>query len=156
MMPMGMYHFPRLKGPGTNPSRPEVIRRKIGVTYEVYKPMTAALFSGINKFKLKQRECNSPSQRRKGGLAESKQPTNTRKNHHKPYSVDRSLSIMIHFLPPSRSGECIISCESKYNTRSIDPLRCTSDILQKFHSILESAIILPTGAKTNTDTPAPR
>lgn len=34
MIPMGMYHFPREKGPGTSLSRPEVMRRKMGVAYE--------------------------------------------------------------------------------------------------------------------------
>lgn len=30
--PIGMYHFPRWNGPGTSLSRPEVMRRKMGVT----------------------------------------------------------------------------------------------------------------------------
>ncbi len=42
-MPMGKYHFPRLKGPGTNLSRPDVMRKSIGAAYETYKPITADL-----------------------------------------------------------------------------------------------------------------
>lgn len=41
--PMGRYHFPSENGPGTSLSLPEVMRRKTGVTYDVYKPITAAL-----------------------------------------------------------------------------------------------------------------
>lgn len=35
ILPQGMYHFPRLNGPGTSLSRPEVIRKNIGVAYDV-------------------------------------------------------------------------------------------------------------------------
>ena len=34
-MPMGMYHLPSENGPGWRRFRPEVMRRKIGVTYDV-------------------------------------------------------------------------------------------------------------------------
>ena len=43
IIPMGRYHLPRVNGPGTSLSRPEVIRRKMGVAYEVYNPITDAL-----------------------------------------------------------------------------------------------------------------
>ena len=46
--PIGMYHRPRVNGPGTSLSRPEVMRRKMGVTYEVYKPITAELVDWIS------------------------------------------------------------------------------------------------------------
>ena len=45
--PRGILHLLRLNGPGTNIFRPEVIRRNIGVAYEVYKPMTAILYGSI-------------------------------------------------------------------------------------------------------------
>lgn len=35
IMPIGIYHLPRLNGPGTNFSLPDVILRKIGIAYEV-------------------------------------------------------------------------------------------------------------------------
>jgi hypothetical protein len=35
MMPMGMYHFPRVNVPGTSLFRPEVIRRRMGVAYDM-------------------------------------------------------------------------------------------------------------------------
>lgn len=41
---MGKYHFPRLKGPGTSLSRPEVMRNNIGVAYDTYNPITADLY----------------------------------------------------------------------------------------------------------------
>lgn len=41
--PIGVDHRPRVKGPGTSLFRPDVIRRNIGVVYEVYNPMTEAL-----------------------------------------------------------------------------------------------------------------
>lgn len=40
---MGMYQRPNLNGPEINLSRPDVIRRKMGVAYDVYNPMTDAL-----------------------------------------------------------------------------------------------------------------
>lgn len=33
--PIGKNHLPRVKLPGTNLSRPDVIRRKMGVAYDV-------------------------------------------------------------------------------------------------------------------------
>jgi len=33
--PIGVAHLPRLNGPGTSLSLPEVIRRKIGAAYDV-------------------------------------------------------------------------------------------------------------------------
>lgn len=33
--PIGTHHLPRLNLPGTNVSRPDVIRRKMGVAYDV-------------------------------------------------------------------------------------------------------------------------
>lgn len=41
--PIGVDHRPRVKGPGTSLFRPEVIRRNMGVVYEVYRPITDAL-----------------------------------------------------------------------------------------------------------------
>lgn len=38
-----MYQRPNLNGPEINLSRPDVIRRKMGVAYDVYNPMTDAL-----------------------------------------------------------------------------------------------------------------
>ena len=38
--PIGKYHLPSVNGPGTSFSRPEVIRRKMGVTYEMYSAIT--------------------------------------------------------------------------------------------------------------------
>ena len=43
MMPIGMYHLPRVNGPGTSLSRPDVMRKKMGAAYDVYRPMTAEL-----------------------------------------------------------------------------------------------------------------
>lgn len=43
MAPMGKYHLPSENGPGTSRFLPDVMRRKMGVTYEVYKPITDAL-----------------------------------------------------------------------------------------------------------------
>lgn len=42
-IPRGVVHRPRLNGPGTNVLRPEVMRRKMGVMYERYSPITAIL-----------------------------------------------------------------------------------------------------------------
>lgn len=33
----------QVKGPGTSLSRPEVMRKKIGAAYDVYRPITEAL-----------------------------------------------------------------------------------------------------------------
>ena len=41
--PIGVDQRPRVKGPGTSLFRPEVIRRNMGVVYEVYNPITEAL-----------------------------------------------------------------------------------------------------------------
>lgn len=41
--PIGVAHLPRVKGPGTNLSLPEVMRRNMGAAYEVYNPITEAL-----------------------------------------------------------------------------------------------------------------
>lgn len=43
MLPMGRYHRPSENGPGMSLSLPEVMRRKIGVAYDVYMPITDAL-----------------------------------------------------------------------------------------------------------------
>ena len=43
MMPTGRYHLPSVKNPGVSAFRPEVIRRKMGVAYDTYKPITDAL-----------------------------------------------------------------------------------------------------------------
>ena len=43
IIPIGLYHIPKENGPGSNVCRPEVSRRKIGVTYEMYRAMTVAL-----------------------------------------------------------------------------------------------------------------
>lgn len=43
IMPTGMYHLPSVKNPGESAFRPEVIRRKMGVAYDTYKPITDAL-----------------------------------------------------------------------------------------------------------------
>lgn len=45
IMPIGMYHLPSVNHPGESAFRPEVIRRKMGVAYDTYKPTTAALKS---------------------------------------------------------------------------------------------------------------
>ena len=47
-IPIGMYHFPREKGPGCSLLRPDVMRRKIGVTYDVYRPITDALRTRVS------------------------------------------------------------------------------------------------------------
>lgn len=44
MLPIGTHHFPRENGPGTSLFLPEVMRRKMGVLYDVYMPMTDALW----------------------------------------------------------------------------------------------------------------
>ena len=35
IIPMGIYHLPRLNGPGTNCFLPDVIIKNIGIAYEV-------------------------------------------------------------------------------------------------------------------------
>ena len=48
-MPMGMYHFPSVNGPGWSLVLPEVILRNMGVTYETYSPITDALYLTCEK-----------------------------------------------------------------------------------------------------------
>ena len=43
IIPIGLYHLPKENGPGSKVCRPEVSRRKIGVTYEMLRAMTVAL-----------------------------------------------------------------------------------------------------------------
>ena len=48
MIPTGMYHLPSENGPGWRRFRPDVMRRKIGVTYDVYRPITDALRTRVS------------------------------------------------------------------------------------------------------------
>jgi len=46
--PTGRYHLPSVKNPGDSAFRPEVIRRKMGVAYDTYRPITDAPASEDN------------------------------------------------------------------------------------------------------------
>lgn len=42
-MPIGLYHLPSVKYPGERASCPAMTRRKMGVAYDTYNPITDAL-----------------------------------------------------------------------------------------------------------------
>lgn len=82
----------------------------------------------------------SPCEGSESRLREPKAPEHARRYHDEPYSVHRCLSVVIHFFPPTRSREGVISCESEYHSRGIDSLSSTGDILQGIENRLAQLI----------------
>lgn len=129
MVPMGKYHLPSENGPGTSLPLPEVIRRKTGVTYEVYRPITAALDTVGQTGIAYDRADSSPSEGGQRRLRESKQAADCSEDHDEPHCIDRCLRAVIDTLPPAAAGEGVIARKREYDTASVDALRGASDEL---------------------------
>ena len=84
----------------------------------------------LSNLYIQDRAISSPSKRSESRLWEPKAPKYGWNNHHEPYSIYRCLSPVIHLFPPARPRKGVISCESEYNSRSIDSLSSTGDKLQ--------------------------
>lgn len=86
IVPIGVAHLPRLKGPGTNCFFPEVMRKAMGIAYDVYSPVTDALsFQRQLEVVERDKAINQPCHRRKRCLEETQQPDKHRRTHNEPH-----------------------------------------------------------------------
>ena len=78
------------------------------------------------------RNKHSPCQRRQRSRRKTQETANCCPKNDNPYGIHRCLSVRIHFLPPTRSRKGIISRKCKHDTRRIDDLSCSGDILMDY------------------------
>lgn len=147
IVPKGTAHAPRRKCPGTNLSRPDVMRKKTGTAYEIYNPMTEEL-QNVDKYVRSEykwrmkRHYTYPAREVKAAAENPSKPqiaaqawkaiisilppSKSRDGpyHHKPHSVDRCLSVRVHLTPETGSRKRVISCESVDHAGSVYALSC--------------------------------
>ena len=128
--PMGKYHFPSENGPGTSLSLPEVIRRNMGVTYDVYRPMTAELCTISAQRGGDAEEEDAPSERRERGLGEAEHAADAREDDDEPHAVDGRLRVRVDALPPARAGQRVVARECEDDARGVDDLRGARHVLR--------------------------